>query len=155
VYLDKIKGMEIILHRHGRGKDPEDMSTIGTLYVDNIEVVTLEDDYDAVKEYAHTRIPAGLYEIKLRTWGRTHDKYLKRFPEMHVGCLWLQDVPNYKYILIHCGNTPDDTAGCILVGMSRVNDLKIVRSTDAYRKIYPKIANELVKGKQVFINIID
>lgn len=147
--------MNVTLDRKGTGKFNSDMSTIGTLTVGDVTVMTLEDDYDAVKEYAHTRIPAGCYEIKLRTWGKTHDKYMKRFPEMHIGCLWLQDVPNYKYILIHCGNTPKDTAGCILVGMSVINELKIGNSTAAYKKIYPIISSALLKGERVFINIID
>ena len=30
---------------------------------------TLEDQHQDIKEYAETRIPAGCYEIKLRTWG--------------------------------------------------------------------------------------
>ena len=147
--------MEVYLNRNGTGKYETDMSTIGDLVVNGESCITLEDDYDAIKEWGHTRIPAGRYEIKLRTWGKTHDKYIKRFPEIHVGCLWLQDVPNYKYILIHCGNTPDDTAGCILVGEEKVNDLKIKDSTKAYKRIYPIIANALIRREKVFINIID
>ena len=147
--------MEIYLNRNGTGQRTDDITTIGDMVADGVDVVTLEDDYDKVKEYGHTRIPAGRYEIKLRTWGKTHDKYSKRFKDIHVGMLWLQDVPNYKYILIHCGNTSEDTAGCLLVGSKVENKNAISGSSKAYKKIYPVISQRLIAKEKVFINIID
>jgi hypothetical protein len=144
----------ITLNRQGNGKGIDDTYTIGVLNTSNFKVFTLEDDYDQTKVYGHTRIPAGTYEIKLRTEGRFHEKYLKRFPGIHKGMLQIINVPNYEYILIHCGNTSDDTAGCVLVGMgfegNRLND-----STTAYKHIYTDILNDLLSGQKVFIQIID
>jgi hypothetical protein len=145
--------MEIYLDRKGSGQGPDDVSTIGELFVEDVSVVTLEDDLDKEKNYAHTRIPDGRYEIKFRKEGTHHEKYKVRFPEIHKGMLHLQDVPNYKHILIHCGNTPDDTAGCILVGMKAVGPIKIEGSTKAYKLIYPLIAGALESGERVYINI--
>ena len=40
-----------------------------------------------------------------------------------MGMLHVLDVPNFKYILIHCGNTDEDTAGCLLLGDTQENNL--------------------------------
>ena len=67
---------------------------------------------------------------------------------------------NFKYILIHAGNTDEQTAGCILVGDSQTNnDIKtdgfIGSSRNAYKRIYPLIRDELMAGAKVEIEIID
>ena len=66
------------------------------------------------------------------------------------------DVPNFEYILIHCGNTDEHTAGCLLVGDSQENnqiqkDGFIGKSTQAYKRIYPSIAKALERGEKVTI----
>ena len=66
------------------------------------------------------------------------------------------DVPNFKYILIHCGNTDEDTAGCLLVGDTQENNSTktggfIGKSTQAYQRIYPPIAKALDQGETVSI----
>ena len=114
---------------------------------------TLEDEHREEKVRSETRIPAGEYEIKLRTVGGFHSKYSRRFRDIHKGMLWLQDVPNFKWILIHCGNTDQDTAGCLLVGQTQQDNF-IGRSTQAYLDIYPRIA-EAVKSNKVTINYIN
>ncbi len=114
---------------------------------------TLEDEHREEKVRSETRIPAGEYEIKLRTVGGFHSKYSRRFRDIHKGMLWLQDVPNFKWILIHCGNTDQDTAGCLLVGQTQQDNF-IGRSTQAYLDIYPRIA-EAVKLNKVTINYIN
>lgn len=146
--------METYLYRNGKGKNPEDISTVSDFVVKDISCYVCEDDYDEVKEYGHTRIPAGRYEIKLKMWGGHHDKYQIRFGEFHVGMLQLMNVPNYKDILIHCGNTAMDTAGCLLPGVRPLGK-GVSGSEIAYRKIYPVISMALIKGERVFINILD
>ena len=65
----------------------------------------------------------------------------------------------FEYILIHIGNDDDDSAGCLLVGDSQTqNVIKrgfIGSSTDAYKRIYPPIADVLVNGGQVTITYKD
>jgi hypothetical protein len=75
-----------------------------------------------VKVKGETRIPAGRYQVTLRTEGGFHSKYSEKYGEMHKGMLWVRDVPGFEYILIHTGNTDEHTAGCLLVG--NTSDLK-------------------------------
>lgn len=131
------------------------VSTIGAMQVGNFEVFTLEDPHRDVKVKGDTRIPAGRYKIKLRDEGGMTNTYRKMFgADWHKGMLWLQDVPNFEFIYIHVGNSPKDTLGCILVGMSASNDY-VHRSRDAYRAIYPPIRDAILAGEEVIIEVED
>ena len=113
---------------------------------------TLEDEFRTQKVSGETRIPAGEYQITLRREGGHHDRYGQRFPLIHRGMLWVRDVPGFKYILIHIGNTEGDTAGCLLVGM--LVDLRtgvLGASKDAYQQIYPLVAAAIERGEEVNI----
>ena len=117
---------------------------------------TLEDEYRGEKVYGETRIPNGTYELGLRTTGGYNQKYSKRFPNIHIGMLHVLDVPNFDYILIHCGNTDEHTAGCLLVGDSQENNQIqengfIGKSSQAYKRIYPPIASALECNEKVTI----
>ena len=121
---------------------------------------TLEDEYREDKIMGESRIPNGSYNVTLRTTGGFHEKYTKRFPDIHRGALHVNDVPNFKYILIHCGNTDEHTGGCLLVGDSQTNnqikkDGFIGSSTQAYERIYPPIAKALKDGECVEITYVD
>ena len=83
---------------------------------------TLEDEYREQKEFGETRIPDGKYQLGLRTVGGYNQKYSKRFTDIHVGMLHVLDVPNFEYILIHCGNTDEHTSGCLLVGTTQTSN---------------------------------
>tara|TARA_Y100000310_G_scaffold343404_1_gene450885 strand:- start:2609 stop:3076 length:468 start_codon:yes stop_codon:yes gene_type:complete len=139
-------------------------STSGLLFdiTNGIEFLcyTLEDEYREEKIMTETRIPQGTYKIKLRTVGGMDKKYSKRYPGIHKGMLEVCDVPNFKYILIHCGNTDDHTAGCLLVGDSQENNVIIKngfigKSSNAYKRIYPNIAKALVRNEEVIIKYVD
>ena len=136
----------------------DDSYTIGTLFDVTFDrkklCVTLEDGYREIKVPGETRIPAGTYVIKLRTVGGFHNRYSLKFPDMHRGMLWLQDVPNFQYILIHIGNYPKDSRGFILVGNTYSTGY-IGNSTQTYCQIYPPIAQHLIDGGKVTITIID
>lgn len=136
-------------------------STIGNLYVDGaFFCVTCEDEYRLAKLAKETRIPAGVYTIRLRAEGGFHQRYLAKFgPDFHKGMLHLQDVPGFEYILIHVGNTDEDTEGCILVGLTaNLNEDgggTIANSVAAYKKLYPVVRDALLRGDDVFISITD
>lgn len=79
---------------------------------------------------------------------------------MHKGMLWVREVPNFEYILIHTGNTDEHTAGCLLVGdTQKINfgesDGFVGSSTAAYKRIYPPIAKALEDGEEVTITYVD
>ncbi|WP_066627513.1 DUF5675 family protein [Labilibacter marinus] len=148
--------MELTVVRYSSGKE----CTLGLLLINGtFAAYTLEDEGRDTKVYDETRIPAGRYQIKLRKEGRVHESYEKRFPEIHKGTLHLQNVPNFKWILIHIGNDDDDTAGCLLVGDKSVSNIKdegrIESSTIAYKRIYPIIANTIDLDEEVWITYLD
>ena len=77
-----------------------------------------------------------------------------------MGMLEILDVPNFTYVLIHCGNTDEDTAGCLLVGDTQNNnnvteDGFIGSSTNAYKRIYKEIAKAVEKEEEVTITYRD
>ena len=132
-------------------------ATNGLLFIDGIfECYTLEDQYQAVKVMHETCIPEGTYDIKFRKTGGFHAKYSERYKNAHYGMLHIQDVPNFTYILIHTGNTDEHTSGCLIVGETQ-QDLEVSKdgfigsSTVAYKKMYSKVASQLLQGKDVTI----
>jgi hypothetical protein len=132
-------------------------ATNGLLFIDGLfECYTLEDQYQAVKVMHETCIPEGTYDIKFRKTGGFHAKYSERYKNAHYGMLHIQDVPNFTYILIHTGNTDEHTSGCLIVGETQ-QDLEISKdgfigsSTVAYKKMYAKVAGQLLQGKDVTI----
>lgn len=158
--------MQLEVLRFNKGKD----STNGILFdlssgERKFLCYTLEDESRKEKVFGETCIPEGEYKIEFRTVGGFHARYSSRFSDIHVGMLEVQDVPNFKYILIHCGNTDEDTAGCLLLGNSQVNNNfkpngYIGNSTEAYFNVYPKIAlalkdNEIVTIKYTDYSIIE
>ena len=145
--------MKLQVVRTQFGKD----ATNGMLFIDGkFECYTLEDQYQAVKVMHETCIPEGTYDIKFRKTGGFHAKYSERYKNARYGMLHIQDVPGFTYILIHTGNTDEHTSGCLIVGETQ-QDLDINfngmvgSSTVAYKKLYAKVASELLQGKKVTI----
>jgi hypothetical protein len=148
--------MELDVIRWSSGFD----STLGGLFIREPDrhflCFTLEDEYRAAKVFGETRIPAGRYRILLRIEGSKHVDYLEKYgPDFHKGMLWLQDVPNFEWILIHSGNHDGHTAGCLLVGNTQnenvTDDGFVGNSVNAYKRIYPPIRDALLAGEEVWI----
>ena len=120
---------------------------------------TLEDEFREEKVSAETRIPEGTYDVKLRTTGGFHSRYAAKFGDWHKGMLHVQDVPGFEYILIHTGNTDENTMGCLLVADNSTQNITkdgfIGASVNAYKRIYPSLAQWLVDGNKLTINYID
>ena len=151
--------MKLILQRRiDTGKQ-----TLGSLFLKGDKdrlCYVLEDTYRDVKIKHKTRIPAGTYQLKLRTYGSHYIRYKKKFSLLnHIrGMLQLNNVKNFTDILIHIGNSETDTSGCLLVGLDYVEsdgEVRLVSSTLAYEKIYPIIADVLARKSEVTLEIID
>ena len=116
---------------------------------------TLEDQAQTTKVYGETRIPAGTYNLTLRTEGGFHTRYLAKFGgDWHKGMIYVNEVPNFEYILWHIGNTDDDTAGCLLLGKTQQANF-IGSSGDAYKDVYPKVRDAILYGEKVTATYID
>lgn len=126
--------MNIIIKRIFKGPD----YTIGRLSIDGKYFCdTLEDTVRpvGVKIPGRTAIPAGKYKIKLTESLR----FKKLMPR-------LENVPGFTGVLIHSGNTTEDTEGCILVGK---NDRQgwVSNSKDTFNKLFI-VLQEVAKHKE-------
>ena len=131
----------------------QDTYTIGKLYIDGEYFCdTIEDkvrdlnkngvfDNGEVKVKGKTAIPYGQYEI---AWA-----YSQRFKRYTPRLL---NVNSFDGVLIHAGNTAQDTEGCIILGQNKVKG-KVINSREFVNKLYPIIKNACQKGK-VIIDIV-
>ena len=145
---DSTNGILLELDRHANSPHSEGYRCKRTFLA-----YTLEDEYRHEKKYGETRIPDGTYNLALRKTGGYNSKYSKRFSDIHIGMLHVTDVPGFEYILIHCGNTDEHTAGCLLVGDSQENNQITKKgctgkSTQADKGIYPRIAAAIDRRAQ-------
>lgn len=143
--------LEILRIKTGR------LSTLGALLAPEFLCYTLEDGPHELKVPGETRIPAGLYPLELRTFGGFHERYARRFPEIHQGMLWIRDVPQFEDVLVHCGNTPSDTSGCLLLGelpnAAGEAESVLVRSADAYVRVYPLIVQRMRAARASVVRV--
>lgn len=114
--------------------------TIGRLLVDGKYFCdTLED---TVRDLSHelkikgeTAIPAGTYRVAMDTVSPKYSNYA-RYPwaKAFGGRIpRLVAVPHFEGILIHPGNTPAHTEGCILVGRNRLKGQVLASQTTFVR----------------------
>ena len=152
--------MKLLLKRTFKGPQ----YTIGKLYVNGIhECDTLEDtdrgltedsplsEIQSKKIYGETAIPTGTYKIDMntvspkfkdRSWAKFCGGKLPR----------LIDVPGYSGVLIHVGNKPADTLGCILVGDNKIKG-QVINSTSAFQELYFLMLKAKVAGEEITVTI--
>lgn len=135
--------MKLVLERRFLGES----YTIGSLSIDGKKFCdTLEDrvrdlnksgvfDGDEKKVYGETAIPYGTYDVVVDY----SPKFKRELPR-------LQNVRHFEGILIHRGNTAEDSAGCILVGENKVKG-KVINSTP-YEKELVRILKEAQDRKE-------
>lgn len=136
--------MEIVLNR--KWKKPN--YTIGTLTIDGkFFCNTLEDtdrgledtmdvsEIKSIKKPHITAIPTGTYQVTLNA---VSPKFGSRkfYKEVCNGKVpRLLNVKGFDGILIHAGNKPEDTDGCILVGQNKVVG-QVINSQATFRELY-------------------
>ena len=138
--------------------------TIGKMYIDGEYVCDTLEDKDrgltsnmsvaqicGVKIKGETAIPTGRYLVDMKTvsprfGGRAQYKFCNgRLPR-------LCNTPGYQGVLIHIGNTAQDTEGCILVGENKAVG-QVLNSTATFRKVYAMLKASDERGEQIWITM--
>ncbi len=154
--------MELIVDR----KWKKEGYTIGKLFVDDVFFCNTLEDKDrgltsampiekikAMKKVAITAIPSGTYNVRMDVVSPKYSSngwYVKncngaRMPR-------LENVPGYVGVLIHPGNTAEETQGCVLVGKNDVVG-KVTKSKDYFLQLYNKMYSAHKKGEKITITI--
>lgn len=138
--------------------------TIGRLFVnDKLFCNTMEDvdrglsnnmpltTIQSKKVYGKTAIPTGIYKITLDV---VSPKYSTKSQYKAIGGKLprLLDVPGFSGILIHIGNTAEDSAGCILVGQNKEKG-KVVNSTATFNELYSLLEDSKKRCEEITIKI--
>lgn len=152
--------LELTLHR----KWKKDNYTIGNLYIDDeFFCNTLEDkdrnlfqgmsksDIEKRKVYSKTAIPYGRYRITLKVQSPKYSKK-KQYEKCNGYLPRLLNVPCFEGVLLHIGNFPQDSAGCILLGKNEIKGA-VVNSTTYFWKLYDILKKADDEGKQIWITI--
>lgn len=159
------KPADYILQRYSDNRK----STLGLLFkvgshanaiVLTLRGYTLEDTYRPQKIKGETRIPAGIYRLKLRKEVTPlTQKYRDKYPwfKFHIE---ITNVVGYVGIYLHIGNNHSHTDGCVLVGdavdNNTISDGEITRSTDAFKRLYQELYDEVEDDEnEVLIEIRD
>ena len=142
--------MEIVLGRFRY----TDIAITGMLSINgSYRAVSLERP-DLDNRQSVSCIPCGTYRIGLRTEGGWHnrDSYHPAIKDVHEGMLEILDVPDRTFILLHRGNKPTDTEGCVLIGSSFGTDT-IADSVKAYIPFYQEVLAAVKAGEFVTLRI--
>jgi hypothetical protein len=127
-------------------------ATIGKLSIDGtFACYSLEDQIrevpgqpvDSWKVHGQTAIPAGEYRVTLENSGR-----------FGPDTLTINNVPGFKYIRMHAGNTAKDTEGCPLLGM-QATDTTLIGGTSrpAVALVKGEVNRAITRGELIRIEI--
>lgn len=138
--------MELLLKRIAR----REKYTIGHLYIDGEYFCdTLEDTDRGLKQsdglavcrrkkvYGVTAIPTGRYRVLTNVVSPRFSKF-KQYQFCGGKLPRIINVPAFEGVLIHIGNYPKDTEGCVLVGRNTVVGA-VMESATTFRKLYDRL----------------
>lgn len=141
--------MELTLRRIAR----KDTYTIGRLYIDGEYFCDTIEDRDRglsqelpvsvnkkLKRAGSTAIPVGRYRVTLDV---VSPRFSKKATYQSIGGRLprLINVPAFDGVLIHIGNTANDTEGCILVGKNTAVG-KVLNSRTTFFALYERLKKE-------------
>lgn len=120
-----------------------DQSTIGTLDIDKgmFSCFVLEDTIRRVKKFGETAIPSGIYKMVLITSPK-----FGFVPH-------LLNVPYFTDILIHNGNSPIDTRGCLLVGKYSKDQKNWVGESRLMHKAMMEVLRPMNEKEELWLEI--
>ena len=143
--------MRILLQRHAlkAGYTIGRMEINGRYFCDTLEDTDrglresmTEDEIAALKVKGATAIPIGTYRIDMQTRSPRFGRVLPR----------LVSVKGYTGVLIHSGNTADDTEGCILVGENRERG-KVLNSRATLERLLVLLREAQAEGEEIKLTI--
>ncbi len=153
--------MELLLKRVAK----KATYTIGHLYVDGQRFCDVVEDTDRgldqqmplseiqrIKVKDKTAIPTGHYRITLDVKSPKYSNYA-RYPwaKPYGGKIpRLVNVSGFDGVLIHVGNTAEDTSGCLIVGENKAVG-KVINSTATFAKLYAKLLT--ARDGKIYITI--
>lgn len=123
--------------------------TVGALHINDVLFCdTLEP---ARERRVYGPIKEGIYNVTLKVQS---PRFLQcvTYRDIHARLPRLLNVPNRQGILIHIGNSPGDTNGCILVGkLNSYNNLQQSKVTfdELYRRM--KKAEQANENIRIFV----
>jgi predicted chitinase len=118
-------------------------STIGEFTIDNTQIkgfILEERGPDTTESGKEQRVPIGTYNLEWHS-GTKIKKGLKLFNDV---------VSKDRAILIHSGNTADDTEGCLLPGTTRSTDF-VGGSKDKLKEIFTYVEEIGIKNAKIII----
>lgn len=140
--------MELLLTRIAK----KDKYTIGRLYIDGVYFCDTIEDKDrgllqntplytiqSIKIQDKTAIPLGRYKVAMNIVSKRLSK--KAFYRQYASggkVPRLLNVPGFEGILIHTGNTAEDSSGCIIVGKNKKVGM-VLDSTVTFIQLYRKL----------------
>jgi hypothetical protein len=152
--------MELLLKRIAL----KDTYTIGKLYVngtyfcdtieDKVRDLNKDGDLNDVGEgkiASLTAIPYGKYEITLKVQSpkyslRTNYSWCNGYLPRLINVL------HFEGILIHAGNTAEDSAGCIIVGENKVKG-QVINSMVTLKRLYSCLKGASDRNEKIHIKI--
>lgn len=136
--------MEVLVKRIAK----KDKYTIGKVYIDGKYLCDSIEDKDRgldqsmditeiqkIKVKHQTAIPTGTYRLTINVQSPSFSKktYYMNFCKGYVPRIL--NVPGFDGILLHKGNTQDDSSGCIILGYNKVVG-KVIDSQKAFESFY-------------------
>lgn len=118
------------------------------------KLYTMENDTIGEEANADLAIPAGVYTLRWHTSSRPTSIKLKggKYKALHI-CRENDEGFNARYILIHIGNYPQDTLGCVLVGKGYVSNM-IKESKRGIKELYDIVEARGPESFELIINDI-
>lgn len=137
--------MKLLLERCGFGPK----ATIGNFFVDGEQFCWSLEDVDrhleldpSAKIYGQSAIPRGTYDV-----------VFSFSPHFGRDMPHLVNVPGFKYVMIHRGNTDADTEGCILVGGKPLGPDFIPHSREHFEALVRAMEEAEEHGESITIEV--